>query len=232
MGKESFLKSKRFAYIALIMALLGIAIKLTVVFTFDNHLIKEFPELINGWNYFGFFTVLTNFMVDLWLILLAISIFISSDALNGFLTRPFLQGFITVMIFTVGFIYCFIMFWFDIVYSASLWWGNLANFWNHAIVPTIIVLLYFRTTDGKKLSMKNVALWMVYPLAYLIFSMIRGNKVGWYPYPFLEAGWEIYAELDINPTLGIAICIAFLFFFILGAGTLAMRIHNKRITRK
>jgi hypothetical protein len=28
--------------------------------------------------------------------------------------------------------------------------------------------------------------WLVYPLAYLFFSLVRGGITGWYPYPFLN----------------------------------------------
>jgi len=29
---------------------------------------------------------------------------------------------------------------------------------------------------------------MVFPLAYLVYSLVRGPIVGWYPYPFLDPG--------------------------------------------
>ena len=29
-------------------------------------------------------------------------------------------------------------------------------------------------------------LWQVFPLLYLIYVLVRGAIVGWYPYPFLD----------------------------------------------
>ncbi|MBC5798583.1 MAG: Pr6Pr family membrane protein [Candidatus Eremiobacteraeota bacterium] len=31
-----------------------------------------------------------------------------------------------------------------------------------------------------------LARWMVFPIAYVLFSLVRGRMTGWYPYPFLN----------------------------------------------
>jgi len=229
---DSFIKSKRFAYIALVLGLIGIAIKLSVILTYDSHLIAEFPDLISRWNHIGFFTILTNILIDVWLILVALSILFNINKLLDFITQSRIQGFLTAMIFTVGFIYCFVLFWFDTLYSMNLWWGNLSTFWHHVVTPIFMVALFFRPYDKTKLPQKSLLLWMLYPLAYLIITMIRGATTAWYPYPFLDSKWEMFADLNLNPYLGISLGIAFLFFFILGTGLLTIKIHNKNIERK
>ena len=37
-----------------------------------------------------------------------------------------------------------------------------------------------------KLRWRVVLGWLVYPLAYMIFVLVRGSLVGRYPYPFLD----------------------------------------------
>jgi hypothetical protein len=39
---------------------------------------------------------------------------------------------------------------------------------------------------------------MLYPLAYSIYTMIRGRMMGWYPYPFLDAGVLGYPTVLMN----------------------------------
>ena len=38
------------------------------------------------------------------------------------------------------------------------------------------------------LTFRRALVWLVYPLFYLAYTMIRGAIIGWYPYPFLDPG--------------------------------------------
>jgi hypothetical protein len=46
---------------------------------------------------------------------------------------------------------------------------------------------------------------MIYPLAYLAYSLIRGPNVDWYPYPFLDpdevGGYAGVAAMSIGITI-------------------------------
>ena len=232
MSKSDFMRSRRFAAIALIMGLVGVAAKTATISTYDGFLATEFPELIQKWNYLGFFTYTTNILVDSWLILTALSIFCKRDGMTRFLTGASLQGFLTVMIFVVGAIYCCFMLWFDKLFSWSLWWGNLVNFWHHVIAPGFMIFLFFRPADRTRLGGRDLGLWTIYPIAYLLVTLARGGRVHWYPYPFFDQTWETFAQLNIPPRLGIGIAIAFVTAFILTVSWLAIRIHNKIIQRE
>jgi len=227
MDKANFLTSKKFAAIALAMGIMGGALKLIAIFTYENHLSREYPALLSGWNNLAFFTYTTNILVDFWLLFLALSILFNIGGVTNFLTRASVQGFVTVMIFTVGFMYCGVLFWFDELYSRGLWWGNFVTFWHHAVTPAFMVFLFFRPADRTKLSTKSLLLWLLYPLAYLGFTMARGAKIAWHPYPFLNLEWEMFADFNLAPGLGVALSIAFLFLFILSVSFLAVKIHNR-----
>ena len=231
MKKADFMLSKQFAIIALAMGLMGIAAKLTTISTYDGYLFAEFPELILKWNYLGFFTYTTNILVDFWLILTALSIFAGRGGLTRFLTGASLQGFLTVMIFTVGAIYCCFMLWFDRPFSWGLWWGNVVNIWHHVVMPSFMVFLFFRPAGRTRLGGKDLALWTIYPLAYLFFTLARGGVVNWYPYPFFDQTWETFADLGIVPWLGVTIASVFVAVFIISTSMVAIKIHNKIIRK-
>jgi hypothetical protein len=59
----------------------------------------------------------------------------------------------------------------------------------HSVLPVGCVFYWLLYASAKKrLPWKAVPSWMLYPLAYCIYTMIRGGMTGWYPYPFLDAG--------------------------------------------
>jgi len=40
--------------------------------------------------------------------------------------------------------------------------------------------------------------WLLYPLAYLVYTLIRGAQVDWYPYPFLDVSRHGYGGVLLN----------------------------------
>jgi len=162
---------------------------------------------------------------------MAVSVFFKLGRMKSFLVKASVQGFLTAMIFAVGFLYCGILFWFDELYSWGLWWGNYITFWHHIIAPAFMIFLFFCPADKTKLGKRTPWLWLAYPAAYLIFTMIRGSQIHWYPYPFLNPAWEMFADLHIPPWIGVPLAIAVLFFFLLSVGLLTIKIHNKIVSK-
>ncbi|MCL2494638.1 MAG: Pr6Pr family membrane protein [Oscillospiraceae bacterium] len=230
--KEKFLLSRRFAAIALAMGLVGFAAKLAVIFTYDGRLAVEYPDLISKWNFFGFYTYTTNILVDFWLVLIALAIFLKREKMAALLAKATVQAFLTVMIFSVGAMYCGVLVWYDKLYSWGLWWGNFATLWHHAVTPVFMACLFFRPADRAKLGQKDLWAWLMYPLAYLVVTLLRGGMVNWYPYPFFDQAWEMFAQMNIDPRLGVSLASAFVAAFITTLGLLAIALHNRMIEKR
>ncbi|MGA8046237.1 MAG: Pr6Pr family membrane protein, partial [Dermatophilaceae bacterium] len=58
----------------------------------------------------------------------------------------------------------------------------------HYIVPVAMLVDYLLDRPRRRLSFRASLLWLIYPLAYAGYSLIRGAIVDWYPYPFLDPG--------------------------------------------
>ena len=74
-------------------------------------------------------------------------------------------------------------------------WPVLPNEIIHTYVPMLIFIewLFTRTTIALKI---NQAFWvLVYPLAWLAFSIIRGSITGWWPYWFIDPQYGIGTQL-------------------------------------
>jgi hypothetical protein len=56
----------------------------------------------------------------------------------------------------------------------------------HKLSPVIVVLDFILDPPRTRLSIRDALLWLVYPLTWLAYTLVRGAAVGWYPYPFLD----------------------------------------------
>jgi hypothetical protein len=129
--------------------------------------------------YFSFFTILTNFLVALVFTAAALR---SRAAWGQWLLRPSMQASTAVYIAIVGLVYQLLL--------RHLWnpqgaqW--VADALLHSIIPVGYVLYWwlFAPLDG--LGWKNAIGWLVYPGAYLVYTLARGAVSGLYPYPFVD----------------------------------------------
>jgi hypothetical protein len=98
--------------------------------------------------------------------------------------------------------------------------GNLQPWVNtviHYIFPLVVLADWLYQPPRSTLRFGQMGYWLIYPLIYLVYTLIRGAIVGFYPYPFL------------NPATaggygGVALyCVAiFVAFLIVGAGLIAL----------
>ncbi len=61
-----------------------------------------------------------------------------------------------------------------------------ANTVLHKLMPVVVVADWLIIPPGNALTFRKALSWVIYPLAWLAYTMIRGALVGWYPYPFLN----------------------------------------------
>jgi hypothetical protein len=59
-------------------------------------------------------------------------------------------------------------------------------------------------TPKKSLHWKNILPWLIFPAVYLVYSLLRGEATGWYPYYFINANQLGYAEIVVNALMVLA----------------------------
>ena len=62
----------------------------------------------------------------------------------------------------------------------------------HEIFPIAVMADWLVDPPATEVSTRGSLTWLVYPLAWLAYTMVRGPIAGWYPYPFLNpnaGGW-------------------------------------------
>ena len=102
----------------------------------------------------------------------------------GIFSRPTVHSAVALYIFIVGLVYNLVL--------RNLWAPTgsqlLADNLLHVVVPVLFILYWFIFIPKAVLQWKDGIPWLLFPLVYLVNSMLRGAFTNWYPYPFLNAG--------------------------------------------
>lgn len=147
-------------------------------------------------NFFSYFTIESN------LIAVAVLIVSALALMRGKQGRriAMLRGANTLNMIVVGVVFSILLSGLDAELTAVPW-DNLVL---HYIMPVVVALDWFLDIPKVRIAFKQALVWMVFPIAYVFYSLIRGHFVGWYPYPFLNPGEHGYAGVAIT-SIGIAL---------------------------
>jgi hypothetical protein len=84
--------------------------------------------------------------------------------------------------------------------QTSLEW---VNFVVHKLMPVVLVADWLIDPSRHRLPRWTVLAWLAYPLARLGYTLVRGEAVDWYPYPFVDV-----SELGYGGVLGRSVVLA------------------------
>jgi hypothetical protein len=128
--------------------------------------------------YFSFFTIQSNIFVTVCAACLLIK---PRSKWGHFFSSPKVTSAITVYIIIVGLVYNTVLR--KLYHLLGL--ERFANELLHVFIP-VTFLLYWTVFVPKKQLTWNVFPWLIYPLLYGVYVLIRGAFVKYYPYPFLN----------------------------------------------
>lgn len=142
-------------------------------------------------NFFSYFTILSNLLVA---ISLSFSFLWPASKTGIFFSGLSVQSAIALYIFIVGIVYNFVLRGIESFTGWQLIVDNLL----HVVVPVLYVLYWVLFRSGGILKWRDGIYWIYFPLIYLIYSLIRGAFIHWYPYPFLNAAKFGYGKVFLN----------------------------------
>ncbi|MES2689229.1 MAG: Pr6Pr family membrane protein, partial [Bacteroidota bacterium] len=76
----------------------------------------------------------------------------------------------------------------------------------HLINPLLFIIYWILYSNKKQLPRNAFWPWLIFPLVYIFFVLVRGNLSDFYPYPFLDV-----TKLGFNSVLSNCIVITILF---------------------
>ena len=130
-----------------------------------------------GWdsaNYFSYFTNLSN--------LFAAGVLLAA-ALRGDRPRStafeLMRGAAVMYMLTTGIVYAVLL----SGGSASLPWVNTIV---HRVMPVVVALDWVIDPPRVRLELRETLRWLSFPLLYIVYTLVRGAVVNWYPYFFVD----------------------------------------------
>lgn len=165
----------------------------------------------NVTNFFSYFTNLSNLFASL---VFGITAFRLLQNRNAKLVDDLIRGSSVIMMVLVSVVYGLLLREIDL--GSLLPWINVVL---HYVMPAAVVLDWLYEPPKSKLRPKHIWFWLIFPAIYLLYSLVRGGLLGWYPYPFLNpAKTGSYLSVTIY-------CLVIFVVFIL-AGRLLITIGN------
>lgn len=141
-------------------------------------------------NFFSYFTIETNILVFSTLLLSAVAVAMGKNSkLNV------LRSAVTVYILIVGIGFAILLAGLEGTVLTAVPWDNIVL---HYIMPVAMLIDFLIDRPKRKLLFKQSLIWLLFPLVYVSYSLIRGALVGWYPYPFLDPAIKGYETVAIT----------------------------------
>jgi hypothetical protein len=77
-------------------------------------------------------------------------------------------------------------------------WQWLADELMHDVMPLLFLIYWWCCVPKGTLRLKHLALWVIYPVVYFAYSLLRGHLLATYPYPFIDVEKLGYPQVFIN----------------------------------
>ncbi|PWB33275.1 hypothetical protein DCO48_09920 [Pseudomonas sp. SDI] len=160
-------------------------------------------------NYFSYFTVLSNTLVAS---VLTYAVCGRESAARRFFLSPSISSAIATSIILVGLTYSLLL--------RHLWspqgWQWLADELLHDIMPLLFVGYWWCCVEKGTLRARHLLHWLLYPLVYFVYTLLRGHGIGFYPYPFVDVASLGVARVLLNALAILAV------FILIGALLIAL----------
>lgn len=130
-------------------------------------------------NLFSYFTVQSNLLAVISLLGGAFLLYAGKKSARF----DYFRGAVTLYMVVTGIVFALLLSGIEGVQLTAVPWDNTVL---HYLVPLAIVADWLIDRPTKRIPLRRALWWMVFPIAYLAYSLVRGPLVGWYPYPFLN----------------------------------------------
>jgi len=142
-------------------------------------------------SFFSYFTVITNTLVA---VVLTCAVTDRESAARRWFLQPWVSSGIAVSIAVVGLAYSILL--------RHLWhpqgWQFIADELLHDVMPLLFLAYWWLCVPKGTLRMKHLPLWLIYPLVYFAYALLRGHLLGAYAYPFIDVALLGYPQVFIN----------------------------------
>jgi hypothetical protein len=156
-------------------------------------------------NFFSYFTILSNLLAGAALSAPTVA---PASPLGRFFSAPTVRT--AVVLYTSVTAATYIVVLQGLWKPEGLQW--VADVTLHYVTPTLFLLDWLIFTPKGTLRASSAAPWLLFPLAFGLYSLARGPLTGFYPYPFLNV-----TDLGLGKVL-VNMAVMSAFFLAVGLG--------------
>ncbi|WP_166358646.1 Pr6Pr family membrane protein [Pseudomonas akapageensis] len=142
-------------------------------------------------NFFSYFTVLSNTLAA---VVLSYASFGREGGAKRFFLSPRVSTGIAASTTLVAIAYSLLL--------RHLWqpqgWQWLADELLHDVMPVIYLLYWWQCVAKGSLRLGHLLVWLIYPILYFGYALLRGDWIGVYQYPFLDVARLGYGQVFTN----------------------------------
>jgi len=117
-------------------------------------------------DFFSYFTIQSNLLLVIWFTL---AVFLSRQR---FVFRPFVRSGLLVYITVTMIVF------FTLLFRSSVGLNFVSSYVLHLIMPLSYIIDWFLDRPKVKIGLKAAMSWLIYPIIYCIYTLIRGSIVG------------------------------------------------------
>ena len=174
--------------------------------------LRLFPPIAGGGGsvvtFLSYFTIQSNLIAAAVLLWLAIR----PPAAANVLRADIIRGVAVLYLSITCIVFALLLSGASAQMSAALLWTNTVL---HQLSPILLFLDWLIVPPAAALTFRRALWWLVYPLAYLVYTLVRGAFIDWYPYPFLTpdvvGGYDGVLAYAAAITVGVLVFMAVLF---------------------
>ena len=157
----------------------GIALQFWASYVFRHH-----DLVLTLWTLARFFTIISN---------VALAVTMTAMAL-GRRVSPLILGGLTLAILLVGVVYRTLLAGLHPLQGLPL----IANYLLHDVSPIAMAVYWLLFVPRARLRWSAPWWWVLFPGAYLVYALARGQIDHHYPYPFIDVGKLGWMQVGLN----------------------------------
>lgn len=190
------MKSHIITLYRLTFALLGLIAIVTEIVALHNR------NVFDPANFFSYFTIESNLLAVVMFTIFAFSYKFNALTINKLYI---FKGAVTLYMLMTGIIFALLLAPIEDAILTAVPWDNIVL---HYIIPIAAFIDWICLQPKVTMSFRQSLMWLAFPAIYVAYSLIRGFNTGWYPYPFLNADKNGYAQTLI--LIGVLFVVVFI----------------------
>ena len=146
------------------------------------------PNGVGTVNFFSYFTILSNISATVTFAVGGIALLLGRRGLpDG------VRGAVTCYMTVTGIIYGVVLRP-DQAGQVAQWIDDVV----HLVMPIVVFVDWIAVPPRERQRYSILRYWLLFPVAYVTYSLVRGHFANWYPYPFLDPRGRGYAHVAVE----------------------------------